>query len=189
MEALARVIATGLPWQSYLPRKSTEIGPHRPCIRCIAIESRDWRSFVCNARVLQRCVSAFSEKPRIRLGCPSRSTFSQTPRMLLLVDFGRKEYGYRTSRRGFNSTPGTYLTSTLGFAYFSFFSQGETAIARFGKHRKSLLFWWFSLPFFKKARKRRSGLYPAANTRALWVRDCGNRGHLQAQKEKSIYLI
>ena len=39
------------------------------------------------------------EKPRIRLGCPSRSTFSQAPRMLLLVDFGRKEYGYRTSWR------------------------------------------------------------------------------------------
>ena len=38
-----------------------------------------------------------SAKPRTRLGCPSRSTFSQAPRKLLLVDFGRKEYGYRTS--------------------------------------------------------------------------------------------
>ena len=37
--------------------------------------------------------SQTSEKPRIRLGCPSRSTFSQAPRKLLLVVFGRKEYG------------------------------------------------------------------------------------------------
>ena len=41
-----------------------------------------------------------SEKPRIRLGRPSRSAFSQTPRKLLLVDFDRKEYGYRTSWKG-----------------------------------------------------------------------------------------
>ena len=41
-----------------------------------------------------------SEKPRIRLRCPSRSTFSLAPRKLLLVDFGRKEYGYGTSWRG-----------------------------------------------------------------------------------------
>ena len=39
----------------------------------------------------------FSE---IRLGCPSRSTFSQAPRKLLLVDFGSKDYGYGTSWRG-----------------------------------------------------------------------------------------
>ena len=51
-----------------------------------------------------------SEKPRIRLGCPSRSTFSQAPRKLLHVEFGRKEYGSRTSWRGFNSTPGTCFT-------------------------------------------------------------------------------
>ena len=42
-----------------------------------------------------------AEKPRIRLGCPSRSTFSQAPRKLRLVDFGRKEYGYQTSWRAF----------------------------------------------------------------------------------------
>ena len=59
---------------------------------------------------------SLSEKPWIRLGCPSRSTFSQPPRKLLLVDFGRKEYRCRTSWRGFNSTPGTYLNCTLGFA-------------------------------------------------------------------------
>ena len=42
-----------------------------------------------------------SEKPRIQLGCtirsPSRSAFSQAPQTLLLVDFGRKGYGYQTS--------------------------------------------------------------------------------------------
>ena len=31
-----------------------------------------------------------SEKPRIRLGCPSRTTFSQAPQKLLLVDFWQK---------------------------------------------------------------------------------------------------
>ena len=41
-----------------------------------------------------------SEKPRIRLGCPSSNTFLQAPRKLLLLDFGRKEYGYRTSWEG-----------------------------------------------------------------------------------------
>ena len=35
---------------------------------------------------------------------------------ILFVDFGRKEYGCGTFWRGFNSTPGTYLNSTLGFA-------------------------------------------------------------------------
>ena len=60
-----------------------------------------------------------SEEPRVRLGCPSRSTFSQAPRKLVVVDFGRKEYGYRTSWRGFSSTSGTYLNSTLGFANVS----------------------------------------------------------------------
>ena len=57
-----------------------------------------------------------TQKPRIRLGCPSWSTFSGAPQKLLLADFGRKEYGYGTSWRGFNSTPGTYFISTLGFA-------------------------------------------------------------------------
>ena len=47
------------------------------------------------------CDLDFSEKPRRRLGCPSRSTFSQAPQELFLVDFGRKEYGYRTSRKVF----------------------------------------------------------------------------------------
>ena len=61
--------------------------------------------------------SSFSEKPRIRLGCPSRSAFSRAPGNLLFVDFGRREYGYRASWRGFSSTPGTYLNSALGFAY------------------------------------------------------------------------
>ena len=32
------------------------------------------------------------------------------------MDFGRKEYGYRTSWKGLSSTPGTYFDSTLGFA-------------------------------------------------------------------------
>ena len=53
-----------------------------------------------------------SEKPRIRLGCmvrnPSRSAFSQAARKLFLVDFGRKEYGYRASWSG--STGGVSST-------------------------------------------------------------------------------
>ena len=53
------------------------------------------------------------EKPRIRLGCPSRSTFSQAPRKLLLVDFGRKEYGYRTSGRGLTVLQEPALTVLL----------------------------------------------------------------------------
>ena len=67
-----------------------------------------------------------SEKPRIRLGytvrSPSRSAFSKAPRKLLLVDFGRKEYGYQTSWRRFVGGGGStvlqepYLNSTLGFA-------------------------------------------------------------------------
>ena len=47
---------------------------------------------------------------------PSRSTSSQAPRMLLLVDFGRKSTVIGPLGGGFNSTPGTYLNSTLGFA-------------------------------------------------------------------------
>ena len=55
-----------------------------------------------------------SEKTRIQLGnmvkSPSRSAFSQAPRKSLLVDFGRKEYGYQTTWSifggGSNSTPG-----------------------------------------------------------------------------------
>ena len=39
-ESLARVIAaiqiTSVCWRSHLP-KITDIGPHRPCIRCVAI--------------------------------------------------------------------------------------------------------------------------------------------------------
>ena len=40
-ESLARVIAViriaSVRWRSYLPRKNTEISPHRPCVRCAAI--------------------------------------------------------------------------------------------------------------------------------------------------------
>ena len=56
------------------------------------------RSHVMKIEVFLR----ISEKPRIRLGCPSWSTlkFSEAPRKLLLVDFGRKEYGYGTSWKG-----------------------------------------------------------------------------------------
>ena len=67
----------------------------------------------------------FSEKPRIRLGytvrSPSRSAFSKAPRKLVLVDFGRKEYGYQTSWSRLVGGPTVlqepYLNSTLGFAY------------------------------------------------------------------------
>ena len=56
------------------------------------------------------------EKPRIWLGCPSRSTFSQAPQKLLLLDFGRKSTVIGPPGGEFNSTPGTCLNSTLGVA-------------------------------------------------------------------------
>ena len=42
----------------------------------------------------------------------------------------------------------------LAILAFFLLSQGCLGL---GKHRKSLLFWWFSFPFSKTARKRRSG--------------------------------
>ena len=66
----------------------------------------------------------FAVNQRIRLGyrvrSPSRSAFSQAPRKLLHVDFGRKEYGYQTTWIGFgagsSSVQEPYLNRTLGFA-------------------------------------------------------------------------
>ena len=71
---------------------------HTPNKRAVLANVPSFQLFVLSFRVCTPVPA--SGKPRIRLGCPSRSTFSQTPRKLLLVDFGRKEYGYRTSRRG-----------------------------------------------------------------------------------------
>ena len=59
---------------------------------------RPWHALLWSIIVHVVCVllprqgwsRAYWEKPRIRLGCPSGSTFSQAPRKLVLVDFGQK---------------------------------------------------------------------------------------------------
>ena len=83
-----------------------------------------------------------SEKPRIRSGCPSRSTFSQAPRKLLLVEFGREEYGYRTSWRGGLTVlqEPTLITVLLGLP--NSITVGCTRITR------TLKWFWNYFPFW-----------------------------------------
>ena len=53
-------------------------------LKCNDFEKNDKH---CRDRIfLPRSLLFNSEKPRIRLGCPSRSTFSQAPRKLDFVD-------------------------------------------------------------------------------------------------------
>ena len=108
------VRSVGEIWQSCLNSACREMGLG------LRLSAPELASPFASDSSLQTRVSRmefFSGKPRIRKGCASRNTFSQAPRKLLLVDFGRKEYGYGTSWRGFNSFPGTHLNSTLGFAW------------------------------------------------------------------------
>ena len=60
----------------------------------------------------------------------------------------------------------SFARNSLRFWVFFPLSQG---FGGFGKRKKSLFFWRFSLPFFKKARKRRSGYHTVTVTYlAIW---------------------